>query len=168
MIKTMAVIENETKLLDTLSTMEVGSRIISTTVKDETGTALVDRRLKELRLEELVPLNHKSAEYLALQEYLINTAGHTHCMFHVITPLTRVRSNKPSDIKYHLEDIFRISRRGEQDRFNQYREANTKHRHRRLLWHGSRTSNFAGILSQGLRIAPPEAPPNGYMFGMEC
>lgn len=25
--------------------------------------------------------------------------------------------------------------------------------------------NFLGILSQGLRIAPPEAPPTGYMFG---
>jgi hypothetical protein len=24
---------------------------------------------------------------------------------------------------------------------------------------------FAGILSQGLRIAPPEAPSIGYMFG---
>ena len=34
-----------------------------------------------------------------------------------------------------------------------------------LLWHGSRTTNFAGILSQGLRIAPPEAPVTGYMFG---
>ncbi|KAK6022711.1 hypothetical protein OSTOST_11577 [Ostertagia ostertagi] len=27
-----------------------------------------------------------------------------------------------------------------------------------LLWHGSRTSNFYNILSQGLRIAPPEVP----------
>ena len=34
-----------------------------------------------------------------------------------------------------------------------------------LLWHGSRTANFGGILSQGLRIAPPEAPVQGYMFG---
>ena len=34
-----------------------------------------------------------------------------------------------------------------------------------LLWHGSRTTNFAGIISQGLRIAPPEAPVTGYMFG---
>lgn len=52
-----------------------------------------------------------------------------------------------------------------------------------LLWHGSRTTNFggpcliiivtlfrcslqfSGILSQGLRIAPPEAPVSGYMFG---
>ena len=36
---------------------------------------------------------------------------------------------------------------------------------RMLLWHGSRVSNFVGILSQGLRIAPPEAPSTGYMFG---
>jgi poly [ADP-ribose] polymerase len=34
-----------------------------------------------------------------------------------------------------------------------------------LLWHGSRFSNFVGILSQGLRIAPPEAPSTGYNFG---
>lgn len=33
------------------------------------------------------------------------------------------------------------------------------------LWHGSRLSNFVGILSQGLRIAPPEAPVSGYLFG---
>ncbi|KAF8661669.1 hypothetical protein HU200_056616 [Digitaria exilis] len=36
---------------------------------------------------------------------------------------------------------------------------------RMLLWHGSRLSNWTGILSQGLRIAPPEAPVSGYMFG---
>lgn len=34
-----------------------------------------------------------------------------------------------------------------------------------LLWHGSRVSNFGGILKQGLRIAPPEAPASGYNFG---
>ena len=34
-----------------------------------------------------------------------------------------------------------------------------------LLWHGSRLTNWMGILSQGLRIAPPEAPVTGYMFG---
>ena len=40
----------------------------------------------------------------------------------------------------------------------------SKH-NRQLLWHGSRITNFTGILSQGLRIAPPEAPVQGYMFG---
>ncbi len=34
-----------------------------------------------------------------------------------------------------------------------------------MLWHGSRLTNYAGILSQGLRVAPPEAPSTGYMFG---
>lgn len=34
-----------------------------------------------------------------------------------------------------------------------------------FLWHGSRTSNFIGIISEGLRIAPPDAPSSGYMFG---
>ena len=34
-----------------------------------------------------------------------------------------------------------------------------------LLWHGSRISNFVGILSSGLRIAPPEAPSSGYLYG---
>ncbi|XP_022152261.1 poly [ADP-ribose] polymerase 2-like isoform X2 [Momordica charantia] len=41
--------------------------------------------------------------------------------------------------------------------------SNTKNR--KLLWHGSRLTNWTGILSQGLRIAPPEAPVTGYMFG---
>lgn len=36
---------------------------------------------------------------------------------------------------------------------------------RTLLWHGSRLSNWVGILSQGLRVAPPEAPVTGYMVG---
>jgi poly [ADP-ribose] polymerase 2/3/4 len=30
--------------------------------------------------------------------------------------------------------------------------------------HGSRATNYGGILGQGLRIAPPEAPVSGYMF----
>lgn len=36
---------------------------------------------------------------------------------------------------------------------------------KQLLWHGSRLTNYVGIISQGLRIAPPEAPVTGYMFG---
>ena len=35
--------------------------------------------------------------------------------------------------------------------------------YRMLLWHGSQLTNWVGIISQGLRIAPPEAPVTGYM-----
>eukprot|EP00039_Didymoeca_costata_P016832 m.307171 g.307171 ORF g.307171 m.307171 type:complete len:1239 (-) comp16457_c0_seq36:1097-4813(-) len=35
----------------------------------------------------------------------------------------------------------------------------------RLLWHGSKVSNILGILMKGLKVAPPDAPVTGYMFG---
>ena len=47
-----------------------------------------------------------------------------------------------------------MNRHGEGERFKPFKELHN----RRLLWHGSRTTNYVGILSQGLRIAPPEAP----------
>ena len=63
---------------------------------------------------------------------------------------------------YNLDivDCFDIERDGEDRIFNPDRLNNKK-----LLWHGSRFSNFVGILSQGMRIAPPEAPSTGYLFG---
>lgn len=56
-------------------------------------------------------------------------------------------------------DIYTVKRKGEAERFNKKIGNDT------LLWHGSRISNFVGILSQGLRIAPPEAPSTGYNYG---
>ena len=51
------------------------------------------------------------------------------------------------------------------DRFLKSKYSSLRKSDKRLLWHGSRTTNYGGILSQGLRIAPPEAPINGYAFG---
>ncbi|KAI5287388.1 hypothetical protein KEM54_006025 [Ascosphaera aggregata] len=70
-----------------------------------------------------------------------------------------------SKIDDTLKHIFRMEREGEKERFQKSPYANFPNSNRRLLWHGSRTSNYGGILSQGLRIAPPEAPATGYMFG---
>ncbi|XP_019863495.1 PREDICTED: poly [ADP-ribose] polymerase 2-A-like, partial [Amphimedon queenslandica] len=56
---------------------------------------------------------------------------------------------------------FNLERHGEKKRYKPF----SKLDNRMLLWHGSRLTNFVGILSQGLRIAPPEAPVTGYMFG---
>ncbi|CAF3086119.1 unnamed protein product [Rotaria sp. Silwood2] len=57
-----------------------------------------------------------------------------------------------------IEHIFKVERDNENQAF---KDVGNK----MLLWHGSRLTNFAGIMSQGLRIAPPEAPVTGYMFG---
>ena len=67
-----------------------------------------------------------------------------------------------ADYTIDLQDVFLIDREGETDRFDTH---NKDIGNRRLLWHGSRMTNFVGIISQGLRIAPPSAPVSGYMFG---
>ena len=61
--------------------------------------------------------------------------------------------------------IFKIERKGEQEQFEQVA---SQIGNRKLLFHGSGISNFLGLLAQGMRIAPPEAPATGYMFGKGC
>ncbi|CAD8092465.1 unnamed protein product [Paramecium sonneborni] len=59
-----------------------------------------------------------------------------------------------------ISNIFAIERRGEAERFEINKQYN-----RLLLWHGSKISNFMGILAQGLKVAPPWALNTGAMFG---
>ncbi|OQR67572.1 poly-like [Tropilaelaps mercedesae] len=59
----------------------------------------------------------------------------------------------------NIMSAFVIDKREEVEGFN------SRLSNRMLLWHGSRLSNWASIISQGLRVAPPEAPVTGYMFG---
>jgi poly [ADP-ribose] polymerase 2/3/4 len=137
-------------MLDTLSDMEVANSIMKTTTgkaRDADSVNLLDKRFQDLGMEEMAPLEPDSTEYRELSNYLIGSSGHTH------------------GLRYQLQDIFRIERKGEHKRFETSKFAKLKDKDRRLLWHGSRTTNFGGILSQGLRIAPPEAPVNGYAFG---
>ncbi|KAM9979763.1 hypothetical protein ACTFIZ_006024 [Dictyostelium cf. discoideum] len=60
-----------------------------------------------------------------------------------------------------IVNIFKLQRKGEVERF----QAHKNLKNHFLLWHGSLTTNYLSILSQGLKIAPPEAPVTGYMFG---
>lgn len=140
------ILQGEVAMLDTLSDMEVANSIMKTTdskAKDAESISLLDKRFKELKLDKLEEVDHESQEYKMLKDYLINTSGHTH------------------GIRYRLQDIFRVERAGEAERWAESDYANRTDSNRRLLWHGSRTTNYGGILSQGLRIAPPEAPVSG-------
>jgi poly [ADP-ribose] polymerase len=58
-------------------------------------------------------------------------------------------------------DVFQVERLEENARFWPF----SKLDNRKILWHGSRITNFVGILSNGLKIAPKQAPSSGYMFG---
>lgn len=60
-----------------------------------------------------------------------------------------------------VRNVYELDRNEEKARFWPFRKLENK----KLLWHGSRVTNFVGILSNGLKIAPKQAPSSGYMFG---
>lgn len=145
------MIKREIELLETLTDLRLSDEIMQTVNAGAMDDrALADRQYEGLMLDEMTPLPSGEREFIELSDYLIKSAGETHYL------------------SYEVQDIFRIERKGEAARFAQADATsslpNLKSR-RALLWHGSRSTNFAGILSQGLRIAPPEAPVSGYMFG---
>jgi poly [ADP-ribose] polymerase len=72
-----------------------------------------------------------------IKEYVANTHGHTHTLFTL-----------------QVMCVFKIKRAGERHRYAPFERLHN----RQLLWHGSRLTNYVGLLSQGLRITPPEAP----------
>ncbi|KAJ5971379.1 uncharacterized protein N7479_001297 [Penicillium vulpinum] len=147
-LSTNAQIKKEIELLEALTDMDVANEImVSSKSKQDDDIHPLDRQYESLGMKEMTELDPKSTEFKELEHYLQNSRGKTHNM------------------NYKVVNIFRIERQGENDRFNSSPYANIPNSDRRLLWHGSRSTNFGGILSQGLRIAPPEAPVNGYMFG---
>ncbi|THH26583.1 hypothetical protein EUX98_g7607 [Antrodiella citrinella] len=140
----------ELDLVDALGDMEIASKLISSSVlTDDSGKALnpIDAHFKSLRLTNMEHLVKTSQEFKGLEAYARDTHGSTH------------------SYNVQLLNAYRVERQEETDAWNKAGFDGLKDGERLLLWHGSRTTNFAGILKQGLRIAPPEAPVTGYMFG---
>ncbi|KAG9698518.1 PARP-domain-containing protein, partial [Aureobasidium melanogenum] len=144
-IRTLEMLKPEIDLLDSLSDLKNADEILKKAKESASQIHPLDSRFRGLGMQEMQALSPSSSEFAEINQYLHKTCGSTH------------------HVKYEVQDIFRIQREGEFERFD--KSEYSVGSDRRLLWHGSRSSNFGGILSQGLRIAPPEAPVNGYMFG---
>uniref|UniRef100_A0A8C3B0C5 Poly [ADP-ribose] polymerase n=1 Tax=Cyclopterus lumpus TaxID=8103 RepID=A0A8C3B0C5_CYCLU len=146
-LKTPPVIHTEDELkekislLEALSDIQIAVKMVQSS-KDGDEHPL-DRQYSSLHCQ-MQPLDSSSHEYTVsvVEKYLQSTHATTHHNF-TMTVL----------------DIFSVDREGERNNFL------SQMHNRTLLWHGSRMSNWVGILSQGLRVAPPEAPVTGYMFG---
>uniref|UniRef100_A0A1I8ABE0 Poly [ADP-ribose] polymerase n=1 Tax=Steinernema glaseri TaxID=37863 RepID=A0A1I8ABE0_9BILA len=138
------IIKQKTELLDNLLEIQLAYSIAKKHGEEDSAEAEldpIDESYRKLKTNMTV-LDHDSEEFQRLLKYTKNTHAATH-----------------NSYSLDVIDIYTIDREGEQERF-------TKELHnRQLLWHGSRLTNYVGILSQGLRIAPPEAPVTGYMFG---
>lgn len=145
-INNLNMVKMEIELLETLVDLKDAADLMKPQIDELNRLHPLDRHYLGLGMQEMTPLAPKSQEFRLLDSYLQSTRGQTH------------------RVEYKVENIFRIERQGELDRF-QKSVFSGAFLDRRLLWHGSRATNFGGILSQGLRIAPPEAPVSGYMFG---
>uniref|UniRef100_A0AC34FDY0 Poly [ADP-ribose] polymerase n=1 Tax=Panagrolaimus sp. ES5 TaxID=591445 RepID=A0AC34FDY0_9BILA len=126
-----AVIHEKTKLLDDLSQIQIAYSIIKADEKNTDAEEIdpVDKHYEKLQCNIEV-LSRESEEYEIIESYTKKTHAPTH-----------------SNYSLEIIDAFKIAKETESLSFKK------DIGNRNLLWHGSRTSNFAGILSQG------------YMFG---
>ena len=137
LIETPQQIKKKLELLETLSDIQVALKILSSV--DE-GLNPIDRKYDQLKVD-IAPVARASDKWKKIEESISSTHASTHQLYTM-----------------EVMDLFSLDKEAERKNFKDC--GNTK-----LLYHGSRLSNWAGILGQGLKIAPPEAPVTGYMFG---
>ncbi|KAI5074524.1 hypothetical protein GOP47_0010485 [Adiantum capillus-veneris] len=138
-IDTNPKLKRKLEMVEALGEIQLATKLL----QDEDEEDPVYSSYQRLKCQ-LEPLEHSHEEFEWIKGYLQNTHAKTHA-------------------SYGLEilQVFKASREDEGERFKKFAGV----QNRMLLWHGSRLTNWTGILSQGLRIAPPEAPVTGYMFG---
>ncbi|XP_077366145.1 poly [ADP-ribose] polymerase 1 [Festucalex cinctus] len=142
LLSNLEYIQAKVQMLDNLLDIEVAYSLLRGGAHDHQSDP-IDINYDKLKTHvEVVDKSTPEADIIL--QYVKNTHAATHNTYTL-----------------EVQEIFKIKREGERQRFGPFEELHN----RQLLWHGSRTTNYAGILSQGLRIAPPEAPVTGYMFG---
>ena len=139
------IINEKCKMLDNLSEIESAYKLLSAVSADaeSESESMLDSYYEKLKCK-IEPVDKEEEIFADIQQYVKNTHASTH-----------------SHYTLEIVDLFKLKRKEETIKFTPF----TNWPERKLLWHGSRLSNFASILSKGLKIAPPEAPVTGYMFG---
>lgn len=140
-LDTLDIIKTKIEMLDSLMEIEVAYNMLK--VEGDSDKHPIDTHYEQLKTDMEV-IDHDSEEFKLLVKYVQNTHAETHNTYDL-----------------EVMDIFRVKRKNEDRRYKPFKKLHNK----KLLWHGSRLTNYVGILSHGLKIAPPEAPVTGYMFG---
>jgi poly [ADP-ribose] polymerase len=137
-INTAQLLKKKLEMLEALAEIEVATTLIKSSIEEQIKHNPLDLQYESLKCD-LAPMDPKDEKWKLIETYTKNTHAQTH-----------------SSYSLNIKNIYQVQRDAEDD---MKRDLGN----RKLLWHGSRLTNFVGILSQGLRIAPPEAPATGYM-----
>lgn len=140
-IDTEKKVQDKLDFLDTLKNMKITKNMSEV---DENVGNIIEENYKKLKCE-INPIKKKSNTWEVIDDYLQTSNPKGHRIYEI-----------------ELENAYELKREGEDERFDKYCKDIGN---RKLLWHGSRVTNFVGIISEGLRIAPPSAPISGYLFG---
>ncbi|KAF9432768.1 Poly [ADP-ribose] polymerase 2 [Entomortierella beljakovae] len=146
-IRDAPMLKKKLEMLEALGEIEIAQKLIKETKKNAETIIHnpLDKQYDSLGLNKLEPMDKSSERFELIDKFVKNSHGATHNYYNL-----------------EVQEVFDLDRGGEKERFDESGFSNFHNR--RLLWHGSRLTNYVGILSQGLRIAPPEAPVTGYMF----
>jgi len=135
-LDTVEKVEEKLQLIELISNIKLAQGVIDQ--EREASRNMLDHYYEDLHCQ-IVEVERDSDEFALVEKALITTT----------------KSNGP---KIELVDLFSIEREGERDNFNDLPN-------RTLLWHGTRLSNYATVLKQGLKVPPNDAPTAGYNFG---
>eukprot|EP01103_Thecamoeba_quadrilineata_P010815 TRINITY_DN243_c1_g1_i3.p1 TRINITY_DN243_c1_g1~~TRINITY_DN243_c1_g1_i3.p1 ORF type:complete len:1196 (+),score=236.79 TRINITY_DN243_c1_g1_i3:5-3592(+) len=137
------ILKEKIDMLDTLMEICIGHTLASSTSDDSEKLNPVDEKYLKLKTD-ISPVEKDTRTYTTIDKFFKQT---------LIEPWT--------EKNIELQEVFQVARQGEKEAYAEKEGLSNK----MLLWHGSRLTNYIGILSQGLRIAPPDAPASGYLFG---
>ena len=127
LLKTEEMIKTKIQMLDNLQEIEIAYSLLKTDDEGSADKDPLDVHYEKLKTHMSV-LDKESKEFKRLVKYVKNTHASTHN-------------------QYQLEvlEVFNLERHREKKRYKPFAKLDN----RMLLWHGSRLTNFVGILSQG-------------------
>lgn len=137
-IDSIETVNTKAELLESLLNMEIIYGFMNESKVEQINP--IDVCYSKLKAT-IDPVDRNSAEFQRLCQIVRDTHGPTHEHYSI-----------------DVMEIFKVQRDAEHDECRGVFQKLDGHR---LLWHGSRLMNIVSILSNGLKIAPPEAPHTG-------
>eukprot|EP00916_Digyalum_oweni_P014610 GHVL01023971.1.p1 GENE.GHVL01023971.1~~GHVL01023971.1.p1 ORF type:complete len:547 (+),score=90.13 GHVL01023971.1:3-1643(+) len=138
-IDTLAKLKDKLDMVSSLADIGLAAKIIKNETPDDNENR-IDKHYKQLNCK-LEPMEESNNMFKIINEYTTNTHGRTHTAW-----------------KVKVKNVFQLDREDETERYKKFEN----NENRMLLWHGSRLTNYVGILSQASIYCTHCLPVSGF------